>query len=321
MRRFAPTLVALALLAVLATPAIAGAKSTVYFTASARTPHVAQLWSVPATGGEPHLLRRRMPVGPQGGVAALARDGRRIFCICRKDEVDSIGAEGRRFRRVGSLPRAIRYSIVNLGPEGRAYWVRGYRRIVSQLPGAAKPRAFRGARAPDAVVDEVVAPSPDGRRVAYVAYGCLVPTCTDDDTETLLTSKADGSDRVVVYQSTGLGKEIWEVGWSADGRQLIFSDGTGEGDPKGELPVFFPRQLLVAPADGSNPAGTVVALPEEPFNVFFSPNAERLVFTAYARAGFELRTATADGTPEGLLTKTTCRSLACEFPPRVFAWR
>jgi hypothetical protein len=120
--------------------------------------------------------------------------------------------------------------------------------------------------------------------------------------------------------ANGLGKEIGEVAWSADGSQLVFSDGTGEGDPKGELPVFFPPQYLVAPADGSNPAGTPVALPEEGFNPFFSPTAERFAFTFWARPNFALGTAPVGG--ESIpLTGTSCRYPFCEFPPRVFAWR
>lgn len=79
-----------------------------------------------------------------------------------------------------------------------------------------------------------------------------------------MTTRLDGSDRTLVYQGSGLGKEIYDVAWSPDGGRLIFSDGTGgESDPKGELPVHYPRQWFVAPSDGSNPAGTLVPLPEQ----------------------------------------------------------
>ncbi|HEY6731758.1 MAG TPA: hypothetical protein VI039_12140 [Solirubrobacterales bacterium] len=35
---------------------------------------------------------------------------------------------------------------------------------------------------------------------------------------------------------------------------------TGEGDSKGELPISYPRKYFVAPADGSNIAGTLAEL-------------------------------------------------------------
>lgn len=311
---------ALALLALLGLTASAAAKRTVYFTRSGPTPGLSQIWSVETTGGKARLVRRRMPNGPQGGIVAISRDGRRIFCICRQDEVGSVRTDGTGLRRVGPLPRAVRYDNVTLGPDGRAYWVKAFTKVISLAPGARKPRAFRAVRDREAVVDERVVASPDGRRIAFVVYGCLVPDCTDEDLETLLTADVGGGERTVVYQSTGLGKEIGEVAWSADGRRLVFADGTGEGDPKGELPVFFPQQYLVAPADGSNPAGTPVTISEEGFNPFFSPQGERLAFTFWARPEFALGTAPVGG--EGVpLTATSCRYPACEFPPRVFAWR
>jgi len=310
----------LALPALLALPVPAFAAQTVYFTAAGPF-GVAQIWSVDAAGGKPELLRRRMPVGPEGGAAALSRSGKRIFCICRKDGVDSIAADGGGLRRVGPLPRALRYSVVTLGPDGSAHWIRRFTTVYSLAPGARKPRAFRAVRNPESVVDERIVPGPDGRRIAYVAYGCLGPTCPDDGIETLLTAKVGGSDKTVVYQSTGEGKEIGEVAWSADGSQLIFVDGTGEGDPKGELPVFFPPQYLVAPADGSNPAGAPIALPEGVFNPFFSPAADQLAFSAFDQGRFELRTAATGSAEASPLAKLHCRYPNCEFAPRVFGWR
>jgi Tol biopolymer transport system component len=308
------------LLAALALPAAALAKHTVYFTAAGPF-GVAQVWSVDAAGGKAELLRRRMPVGPEGGVAALSSSGKKVFCICRKDEVDSIETDGGGLRRTGPLPRALRYSVVTLGPDGSAHWIRRFTTVYSLAPGARKPRVFRAVRNPESVVDERIVPSPDGRRIAYVAYGCLGPTCPDDGIETLLTAKVGGSDRTVVYQSTGEGKEIGEVAWSSDGSRLIFVDGTGEGDPKGELPVFFPPRYLVAPADGSNPAGTSIALPEAAFNPFFSPTGDQLAFTVFNKSRFELQTAATGSAEASPLTKLGCRYPNCEFAPRVFGWR
>ncbi len=318
MVRFASTLI---LMAALVLPAAAAGKQTVYFTTSTPLPGTSRIWSVPASGGKPQLVRRRMPDGPQGGAAALSRNGRRIFCVCRQDEVGSIRTDGTHLRRVGSLPRAIRYDLVTLGPDGRAFWVKAFTKVFSLAPGARKAGVFRAARTSESVVDERVVPSPDGRRIAFIVYGCLVPNCADDDLETLFSAKVDGSDRTVVYQSTGEGKEIGEVAWSADGRTLVFADGTGEGDPKGELPNFYPTQYLVAPADGSNPAGTPVALPDEGFNPFLSPSGSRFVYTSWARPRYALKTVPVAGGEATVLARTNCRYPACIFPPRVFAWR
>lgn len=309
------------LLTALALPAAAAAERTVYFTTGARTPGVSQIWSVPASGGEPRLLRRRMPDSPEGGVAALARSGRRILCVCRQDEVGSIRTDGTGLRRVGPLPRAVRYDVVTLGPDGRAYWVKAFTKVLSLAPGARKPEVFRAVRTSEAVVDERILPSPDGRRIAFVVYGCLVPGCPDGDLETLFSARVDGGDRVVVYQSSGEAKEIREVAWSADGSRLVFVDGTGEGDPKGELPNFYPPRYFVAPADGSDPAGVPLPLPEEAFNPFFSPGGDRLAFTAFTGRRYELRLATAAGAETGPLTRTACRYPGCIFPPRIFGWR
>jgi hypothetical protein len=312
---------ALAAFVVLVLPPAAAGRQAIYFVTSSRTPGTSQIWSVPARGGKPRLVRRRMPDGPEGGAAALSRDGGRIFCVCRQDEVSSIRTDGTHLRRVGSLPQAVRYDIVTLGPDGRAYWVKGSTKVFSLAPGARGPHVFRAVRTRYSVVDERVVPSPDGRRIAFVVYGCLVEGCADENVETLFTSRVDGGDRTVVYQSTGLGKEIQEVAWSADGSRLVFADGTGEGDPKGELPVFYPQQYLVAPANGANPAGTPVSLPEEGFNLFFSPDGSRFAFTSWAKPSFALNTVSAsDGEPT-VLTQTTCRYPACIFPPRVLAWR
>lgn len=297
------------------------AQGRIFFTVSAGEPHLVALWSVGGSGGGARKLRARMPVGPEGGVATLSRDGQRILCICRNGEIDSVRLDGTHLRRLGPLPRAVRYGIVTLSSTGRAFWVNGNRRIVSRQAGSRRQQVFRGVAAPEAVLDERVVPSPDGRRIAYVAYGCLESACGDEDVQTLLAANADGSDRTVVFRSSGLAKEIWEVAWSSDGSKLIFSDGTGEGDPKGELPVSYPREYFVAPADGSNPAGTRVVLPLNASDPFFSPDATRLIFSERTRSSVELWTSGSDGSGPAPLLPTSCRDFRCEFSPRVFAWR
>ncbi len=299
-------------------PSAAAAPGTLFFTVGSPQPHIAQLWSVKENGAHPQLLRRRMPVDPEGGTAMLARDGERVFCICRRGEIDSVRTDGSHLRQLDDLPRGSRYDVVTLSSTGAAFWVKGYKWLIGQGLGE-KPRkitAFNNG----VVIDERVVPSPDGRRLAVVAYGCLVPGCPTDETESVLTMGLDGGDRTLVYQSSGLGKEIHDVAWSADGGRLILSDGTGgESDPKGELPVHFPRQWFLAPADGSNPAATVITLPEYVYSPFFSPDGTRLVATTPASGGPRLTIAGLDGTAPRLLPGIGCRSY-CEFAPRVIAW-
>jgi Tol biopolymer transport system component len=304
---------AFALAAVLAgAPAASAAPGTIFATVGSPEPGAAQLWSVREDGTRPKLLRRRMPVTPEGGAAVLARGGKRILCICRDGEINSIRTDGTHLRRLHTLPRDTRYDIVTLSSTGWAFWVKGNKWIVGQKAGA-KPRriaTFSGG----AVIDERVVPSPDGRRLAVAVYGPA------DNVESVVALRLDGSDRTLVYQGSGLGKEIYDLAWSADGSQLIFSDGTGgESDPKGELPVHYPRQTFLAPSDGSNPAGTVVPLPAFNSNPFLSPDGALLAYTAYVEGGPRLTLTGLDGTAPRLLPATGCRSY-CEFAPRVVGW-
>lgn len=304
---------ALVLAAVLAcASAASAAPGTIFATVGSPEPHIAQLWSVREDGRQPRLLRRQMPVTPEGGAAVLARDGKRIFCICRNGEIDSVRTDGTHLRMLQTLPRGTRYDIVTLSSTGWAFWVKGFKWIVGQKAGE-KPRkiaTFRGG----AVIDERVVPSPDGRRLAVAVYGPA------DDVESVVTLRLDGSGRTLAYQGSGLGKEIYDLAWSADGGWLVFSDGTGgESDPKGELPVHYPRQTFLAPSDGSNPAGTVVPLPAFNSNPFFSPDGTLLAYTAYVEGGPRLTVTGLDGAAPRLLPATGCRTY-CEFAPRVVGW-
>lgn len=249
-----------ALLGLAAALVLAGAANaaagTIYYTVGSPEPHIAQLWSVRENGQRPQLLRRRMPVDPEGGTAALSRDGKRLFCVCRQGELNAVRTDGTHLRRLGTLPRGTRYDTVTLSSSGWAFWAKGNKWVYGQKPGA-KPRklaTFRGG----AVIDERVVPSPNGSRLAVVVYGPA------DNVESVVTMRRDGSGRTLAYQGSGLGKEIYDVSWSPTGDPLILSDGTGgEADPKGELPVHYPRQWFLVPSDGSDPAGTVLPLVEQ----------------------------------------------------------
>ena len=301
-----------------ATPASAAA-GTIFFTVGSPEPHIAQLWSVREDGTGLERLRRRMPVGPQGGTATLARDGRHILCLCRRGEIDSVRTDGTHLRRIGPQPTGTRYDVVALSSTGWAFWVKGYKRILTQKAGTRKQRSFTAAKARNSVVDLRVVPSPDGRRIAYAVYGCLEAPCPSEDVETLITADTDGTDPTVVYRGEGLAKEIWDVAWSPDGSRLIFSDGTGEGNPKGELPVSYPRQFFVAPSDGSEPQGHLLPLPETASDPTFSPAGDRLVLSAPLDRRFALQITPLDAYSPTPLPGTACHAY-CEFSSRPFAW-
>lgn len=112
-----------------------------------------------------------MPVGPEGGTAALSRDGKRIFCICRRGEIN--------------LTRGSRIMVREAGSEKNLFLARF------------NPRSV--------FVDECVVPSPDGRRVAAVVYGCLNLGCPEDF-QSVVTVRLDGGGRTGIYTSVGLGK-------------------------------------------------------------------------------------------------------------------
>jgi Tol biopolymer transport system component len=222
-----------------------------------------------------------------------------------------VRTNGARLRKLGELPRGTRYDVVTLSPTGWAFWVKGNKWIYGQKAGR-KPHkiaTFGGGT----VIDERVVPSPDGRRLAVVGYG-------RGEVESVFTLRLDGSDRTLVYQGSGLGKEIYDVSWSPDGSRLILSDGTGgESDPKGELPVHSPRQWFLVPSDGSNPAGTVLPLAEQVSSPFFSPEGTRLAFTVNWGDGPQLTIAGLEGHAPRTVPGTTCRGY-CEFTPRVVGW-
>jgi hypothetical protein len=303
----------------LAAAPAAAAPGTIFFTTAAPgEPGVAQLWSIREDGTNLKRLRRQMPVGPEGGIATLSQDGRHILCVCRLDEVDSMRLDGTHLRPIGRKPRNTRYDVATLSSNGSVFWVRGSKKILSQNARTGKRRGFAGAKARSAVIDERVVPSPGGSHVAYVAYGCLLPGCPSEEVETLMTARADGSDRTLVYQSEGVGKEIFDVAWSPDGGRLILSDGTGE-DPKGELPVHYPRQLFLVPADGSEPQGKGLPFSEDFFYPFFSPAGHRLALTGFTNQRLRLQTSALDGTSPFALPGTACKGY-CEHAPRVIAW-
>jgi hypothetical protein len=307
------------LLVAMTAMATRAAADTVFFTVGSPEPHIAELWSVRTDGSGLERLRRQMPVGPEGGTATLASDGRHILCLCRRDEVDSVRIDGTHLRRIGPQPAGTRYDVVTLSSTGWAFWVKDYSRIFAQQVGTRKRYSFLATNPRFTAADLTVVPSPDGRRIAYAVNGCPQANCPNEDLQTLFAADLDGNNRTVVYRGGGLAKEIWDVAWSPDGSQLVFSNGTGEGNPKGELPVSYPRQFYLAPSDGSEPQGRPLALPETASNPIFSPAADQLVLKAPTGSGFLVQTTPLETYLPVPLSGTGCRAY-CEFSPRPFAW-
>lgn len=312
--RRSATAVLLAVITVAVWPA-RGSAATIYFVKSARVPLTGQLWSAEAHGGERRVLRERMPVGPEGAVAALAHNGRRILCLCRNGEIGSVALDGSHLRRLGRLPRNTRYDVVTLGGDGRAFWVKRSNRIWSQAHDG-EPKVISWQR--NAVVDERVVPNPAGDRVAFVCYGCLGFNCPPGEAMQVRTVRLGGSGMRTVYRSSLENREIADLQWSADGSRLIFSSST-EFEKESTDP--FETEYLLVGADGSGPE-VLPFSPSDFYSPFFSPSGRRLAVATYSPAGREqLRTVGLDGGSPETVFAGNCRPPSCERPPRVIGWR
>ncbi len=294
--------------------AAGAAVPTIIFTKSARNEQVGQLWSIREDGANPRMLRRRMPVGPEGAIASLARDRRHLFCICRRGEIDSVDLHGRHLRRIGSQPHGTRYDVVTIGPNGDPFWVDRANRIYTQR-GDGPPRLVLWSR--NSVVDERVVPNPAGTRLAFVRYGCLGLVCQPGDAVQVRTVGVDGSGPRTVYVGPD-DREIEDLSWSADGRRLVLFSTTPFEKPPAP-PVEF--EYLVVNASGSNPHQVAQLAPLGVSRPFFSPDGTRFAVSNYASGGYErLDVMGLDGSGLETVFKGTCRWPACEFSPRAIAW-
>src|SRR5262249_50286572 len=104
-----------------AAPAAASAGTVYYSTADIY--FSGKLWSVGDHGGSRHLLRQNLFPGPSRVIATISRDGRRILCLCRRGEVDSMRLDGSGMRRIGPRPPGTRYDLVALGAGGETVWL------------------------------------------------------------------------------------------------------------------------------------------------------------------------------------------------------
>jgi hypothetical protein len=311
-------LAALGCLLVLAPAAAAGARSTIFFTqGDPRAPFAGQLWSVGAGGSGLKLLRRAMPTGPEGAVAVLARGGRRILCFCRSGEIDSIWLDGSHLRRIGAPPRGTRYDMVALSSTGRTFWVRGDRELLSQRANGTDRRVVAKVNINRAIIEESVAPSPAGNRVAFVEQGLR-----NDSGPIVKTVRLDGSGVTTAFRENHE-LVIATPTWSRDETRLVTDHGREvykgtEAENQVDLLSFGIR--------GADPVFVTATSSESEFYPYFSPDASRIAYTfSPPLAGFlgppdEIFTIPAAGGKPSKLVTTHCRFPDCEFSPRVIGW-
>lgn len=249
-------------------------------------------------------------------MAVLSRKGNRILCFCRRGEIDSIRLDGTRLRRLGRRPGGTGFAVVTLGPNRRVYWVRKGR-LLSQRANGRGRRVLISVDRRRALIEQQVAISPSGRRIAYVT-GCFRVGCRT----TIRTMRMDGSERTVAFREQD-GYGIGGIVWSHDETELAFSHAKF-GELKGP-PAERRWDSFVVDRDGSG-LRAITAGPEE--NPFFSPDDSRLVFTftppapggGVSELARRLLTVGSGGGPPASLLETGCARPACLAEPRVFAW-
>lgn len=297
-------LLGLCLAAVLAAfPARAAAGTVFYSTANIY--FSGRLWSVHDDGTHRRLLRSKVFTGPSGVIATVSRDRRRILCLCRRGEVDSMKLDGSGMKRIGVRPRGTRYDTVGLGTRGETLWMefRHDRLMMQDADGSDRHPVVRGGHG--LFVDEEFAISPDGRKVAFVGY-------RGRPAEVWIAPVAGGPKKSV-YRSAGE-REIFDLQWSQDSRSLAFTD----------YPVV---EKYETPADpnahffvySGGPAREVqVALPAAPGQPFFSPGGSQMALPGEVPG--TLYTAGRDGQVHQRLLGGRCGEVQCLFGPAAFGW-
>lgn len=291
-----------------AAPSVAGA-GTVFFS-TADLYFSGKLWSVHDNGGKPRLLREKTFTGPSGVIATISRDGRRILCLCRRGEVDSMKLDGSDMKRIGTRPPGTRYDVVGLGAAGETVWLdeRHDRVMMRNADGShSRPVAIpaRGR-----VLEEEFAVSRAGDEVAFVSGRCSGGGC---ETEVWI-APVGGGRKKRVYRTGDL-RGIDGLRWSQDGRSLAFVD-FPEFEDKYETPEDPNDHLLVY--SGGIVREIPVASPAAPDAPYFAPAAPSLALPGLAPG--TLFAVGLDGQPQRRLVHQHCNEIRCLFGPTVFGW-
>jgi hypothetical protein len=199
--------VVVAAVAALVFASAAGA-STIFFTHSTALDfNAGSIWSVRADGSGARQLRGKLPEGPGGAVASISRDGKRLFCLCRGTEIDSMKLDGSGLKKVGNRPTKIKYDYTVLGPGGEPFWFEGSHLMTASRDGKHERLVVKGP------FEEELAIPRHGKRIA-VSGG-----------DRLFTASLEGGPPTKIYSSAFPGpREIGDMSWSADGRKLVFVD-------------------------------------------------------------------------------------------------
>lgn len=265
----------------------AGASTILFTYSTALDFNAGGIWSVDADGSGAQRLRGGLPEGPGGVVASVSRDGKRLFCLCRGTEIDSMKLDGSDLKKVGNRPTKIKYDFTVLGPGGEPFWFEGSHLMTASLDGKHERLVVKGP------FEEEVAIPRRGKRIA-VSGG-----------DRLFTASLDGGPRPTIYRSAFPGlREIGDMSWSADGKKLVFVDhpesekGEEPGEPESHAflyaggtvrelplsqeglygpPVLSPSGARVATtgAEGSIFLGSLSGGPTEPILTrSFGPESE-----------------------------------------------
>ncbi len=290
--------------AVLAAPPARAAAGTVFYS-TANIYFSGKLWSVRDDGTHRRLLRSKLFTGPSGVVATISRDGKRILCLCRRGEVDSMKLDGSGLKQIGVRPRGTRYDTVGLGAAGETLWMefRHDRLMMEDADGSHARPVVRGGHG--LFVEEEFAISPDGRKVAFVGF--------HGRPAEVWIAPVGGGPKKLAYRSVGE-REIHGLQWSQDGRALAFVDYPVE--EKYEIPDDPEDHFIVY--SGARAREVHVAAPASSGQPFFSPDGSSM-----ALPGEEPGTLYAvgrDGQVERQLRRGRCGEVQCLFGPTAFGW-
>jgi hypothetical protein len=290
----------------------AAASSTIFF--STTDLHFkGKLWSIHANGSGRTLLRHSVTAGPSGVIAVISRNKKRILCLCRGGQVDSMRLDGSGMHAIGHRPPDTKYDVVGLGAGGETLWIdeRHNRLMMEDADGS--HRRVVGTASHGRIVEENFTVSRAGDKVAFTTGRCVDSLCLEGE-EDVWIAPLSGGPKTLAFQLIAQ-REIGELQWSQDGSTLSFVDFPVV--EKYEIPED-PKEHLHLYANGSAHE-LVVEEPAGPSGAFFSPDGRELA-VASANYPVALYTVPLSGMQPHLLLRSKCQPSNCLFPPAVFGW-